>query len=64
VAPTHQRAGIGSRLFDRVFEPFGAVRQKVLITDDEPRQQAFYHQMGFVEIREMNHPIRAFVRFN
>ena len=29
-----------------------------------PRQQAFYHQMGFMEIREMNHPIRAFVRFN
>ena len=64
VAPSHQRTGIGRRLFDRVFEPFGTVRQKVLITDDEPRQQAFYHQMGFTEIRDMTHPIRAFVRFD
>lgn len=64
VAPTHQRAGIGRRLFDRVFEPFRSVRQKVLITDDEPRQQAFYQQMGFTEIRKMQHPIRAFVRFD
>ncbi len=64
VAPSHQRAGIGRRLFDRVFAPFADVRQKVLITDDEPRQQAFYHQMGFTEIRDMTHPIRAFVRFD
>ena len=64
VAPSYQRAGIGRRLFDRVFEPFLSVRQKVLITDDEPRQQAFYQRMGFTEIRKMQHPIRAFVRFD
>ena len=64
VAPSHQRAGIGRRLFDRVFAPFADVRQKVLITDDEPRQQAFYQRMGFTEIRKMQHPIRAFVRFD
>ncbi|MFT3889100.1 MAG: GNAT family N-acetyltransferase [Arachnia sp.] len=64
VKPSHQNSGIGKQLFDQVFEPFGNVRQKVLITDDEPRQQSFYRHMGFTEIRDMHSPIRAFVRFN
>lgn len=63
VAPEHQRAGIGRELFRRAFEPFGEVRQKLLITDNEPRQLAFYKSMGFTEIRDMPHPTRAFAKF-
>lgn len=64
VAPSHQRGGIGKRLFERVLEPFGEVRQKVLITDDEPRQRAFYEAMGFTEIRDLDTKIHAFVKFS
>lgn len=63
VTPEYQRAGIGRQLFHRAFEPFGDVRQKLLITDDEPGQHAFYRSMGFTEIRELDTPIRAFAKF-
>lgn len=36
VLPSHQRLGIGRQLFQRILAPFHDVRQKVLITDDEP----------------------------
>lgn len=61
VAPAQQRRGVGARLLRAVLEPFGTVRQKVLITDDEPAQRAFYEAMGFTEIRDLDAPIRAFV---
>ncbi|NLT30453.1 MAG: GNAT family N-acetyltransferase [Propionibacterium sp.] len=64
VDPEHQRAGVGRRLLQRVLEPFAEVRQQVLITDDESRQRAFYEAMGFTEIRDLEYPIRAFVRFS
>lgn len=64
VTPEHQRGGVGRELFRRVFEPFDDVRQKLLITDDEPRQLAFYESMGFTEIRELQHPTRAFAKFD
>ncbi|QIK72559.1 GNAT family N-acetyltransferase [Propioniciclava coleopterorum] len=64
VAPTHQRRQIGTRLLQSVLEPFCTVRQKALITDDEPRQRAFYEARGFTEIRDMDSPIRAFVKFD
>lgn len=63
VDPEHQRLGIGRELFRQVFAPFDDVRQKVLITDDEPGQLAFYPSMGFTEIRDLSHPTRAFVKF-
>ena len=64
VAPEYQRTGVGSELFRLAFQPYDDVRQKVLITDDEPRQLAFYRSMGFSEIRDLQHPTRAFVRFS
>jgi GNAT superfamily N-acetyltransferase len=64
VAPEHQRTGIGRELFRRAFEPHGDVRQKVLITDDQPLQRAFYESMGFTEIRDMEQPLRAFTKFD
>lgn len=63
VDPDHQRLGVGRRLFRHILEPFADVPQQVLITDDEPGQRLFYEAMGFTEIRDMQHPIRAFVRF-
>lgn len=64
VAPSHQRHGLGRQLFHRVLEPFSGVRQKVVVTDDEPGQRAFYEALGFTEIRDLKSPIRAFVQFN
>ena len=64
VAPEHQRTGIGRELFRRVFEPFDDVRQKLLITDNEPRQLAFYESMGFTEICDLEHSTRAFAKFD
>lgn len=64
VAPTHQRQGIGRELFQRAFSPYDDVRQKLLITDDEPRQAAFYEAMGFTEFSALKHPIRGFAKFS
>ncbi|WP_328701931.1 GNAT family N-acetyltransferase [Aestuariimicrobium ganziense] len=64
VTPDLQGTGMGRAMLDRVLQPYADVRQKVLITDDEPRQRAFYEAMGFTEIRDHEHPIRAFVRFD
>lgn len=63
VAPDHQRADVGRELFRRAFEPYADVRQKLLLTDDEPQQLAFYTSMGFTEIRDLKHPTRAFAKF-
>lgn len=56
-----QRRGIGRRLVFAALAPYETVRQKVLLTDDEPAQQAFYEALGY---REVSAPLRAFVRFH
>ncbi|WP_309082338.1 hypothetical protein [Zhihengliuella sp.] len=58
-----ERSRVGRELFRRAFGPFDDVRQKLLLTDDEPRQRAFYEAMGFTEIRDLKHPTRAFAKF-
>ncbi|QYH36807.1 GNAT family N-acetyltransferase [Salinibacterium sp. M195] len=63
VAPEHHRAGIGRELFLRVFQPYDDVRQKVLLTDDEPGQIAFYRAMGFSEVRDLKHRTSVFMKF-
>lgn len=63
VRPSHQENGIGRALFEQAFEPFGDVRQKVLMTDDEPRQLAFYRAMGFTETKDVREPLNVFVKF-
>jgi hypothetical protein len=48
-----------------VLDRYRAVRQKVLLTDDEPGQRAFYESLGYTEIREYRPgTLRAFVRFD
>jgi GNAT superfamily N-acetyltransferase len=64
VRPTAQRAGLGRRLVETALSPYRDVRQKVLLTDDEPAQRAFYESIGFAESRDFGDgTLRAFVRF-
>ena len=46
VDPNHQRAGVGKTLLEQVLKRYLHVRQKVLITDDEPRLCAFVQIPG------------------
>lgn len=63
INPADQRRGIGRELLRRLLEPYADVRQKVLITDDEDAQRAFYESMGFVDTRDLPCPIRTFTQF-
>jgi len=65
VHPDHRRAGTGRRLVVAAFAPFAHVRQKVLLTDDEPGQRAFYEDLGFTEAAaHPDGPLRSFVRLD
>jgi GNAT superfamily N-acetyltransferase len=64
VRPDHQRRGIGRFLVTVCLTRFEHVRQKVLLTDDEPGQAAFYQDLGYVNLRDFGPPtVNAFVRF-
>ncbi|ASK65745.1 hypothetical protein CFK39_07735 [Brachybacterium avium] len=62
VAPEAHRTGLGRRLVEAAFAPFGEVRQQVLLTDAEPGQRAFYESLGFVEAHDHEADLRSFVR--
>lgn len=63
VRPELQREGVGRQLVKAALEPFADVRQKVLLTDDEPRQRSFYESLGWTEIRDYDQgQLRAFIR--
>lgn len=62
VHPDARREGLGRRLVQEAFAPFGDVRQHVLITDEEPGQKAFYEALGFTQFGA-DLPGRTFVRF-
>lgn len=65
VLPSHHRKGVGRALAERALEQYRHVRQKVLITDDEPRQKAFYESLGYTQTDEFHGgSVRAFVRFD
>jgi GNAT superfamily N-acetyltransferase len=65
VRPELQREGVGRQLVEAVLKPYDHVRQKVLLTDDEPQQRAFYERLGYSEIRDVGEGrLRAFVRFD
>ena len=63
VRPGSQRKGIGENLMATLLGQYDGVRQKVLITDDEDRQRAFYEAIGFREVHDMRPELRAFVNF-
>ncbi|MGO2540685.1 MAG: GNAT family N-acetyltransferase [Specibacter sp.] len=65
VRPEFQRCGIGRELVRQALLDSGGVRQKVLLTDDEPGQKAFYEALGFQQTTEFRGgTTRAFVRFD
>lgn len=63
VRPGEQRGGLGRRLLEELLAGYPGVRQRVLLTDDEERQRAFYEALGFTEAHDHAPPLRAFVRF-
>ena len=64
VHPDVQRSGVGRALVTAVLDRYAGVRQHVLLTDDEPKQRAFYGSLGYAEIRDVEGAsLRAFVRF-
>lgn len=60
VHPDAQRTRIGTALLDAVIARTAEFRQLVLLTDDDPRQRAFYESLGFVEAHDDG--LRSFVR--
>ena len=65
VHPDAQRQQLGRARVEAVIDRYAAVRQKVLLTDDEPAQRAFYESLGYAEIRDFGPgTLRAFVRFD
>jgi GNAT superfamily N-acetyltransferase len=65
VAPFERRRGIGRQLVATVLDRYHHVKQKVLLTDDEPGQRLFYESLGYTEIRDVEGAaLRAFVRFD
>jgi len=61
VRPDHQRTGLGRELVTMALAPYESVRQKMLLTDDDAAQKAFYESLGYQQVEE---PLRAFVRFD
>ncbi|MCA9741727.1 GNAT family N-acetyltransferase [candidate division KSB1 bacterium] len=47
VHPDYKRVGIGKKLMQYCLKRFSLVRTKVLLTDDELPQKAFYESFGF-----------------
>ncbi len=62
VHPDHRRSRVGTVLVSGCLHRFEHVRQKVLLTDDEPGQHEFYRSLGFTDLNDLA-PItlRAFV---
>lgn len=49
VRPAYQHQGVGSLLLKKICDQHSDVRQKVLITDDSAKTNAFYEKNGFVK---------------
>ena len=57
------RRGLGRVLLERLLEHYAHVRQRVLLTDADPAQHAFYTGLGFTESRgHPSGPLHAFVQ--
>jgi ribosomal protein S18 acetylase RimI-like enzyme len=65
VRPEFQGRGIGRRLLQNCLERFGHVRTRILLTDDDERQQRFYESMGFRNLRDSAHSrLNVYIQFN
>ena len=68
VRPEEQRRGVGRLLVRRVLDLHADVRQRVLVTDAEPGQRAFYESLGFTELHDVGAEdgeagLRGFISF-
>jgi len=62
VRPGKQQMGIGRALIEHCLDRFSAVRQRVLLTDNEPHQHRLYEAAGFNDVASLkNVPLHAFV---
>ncbi|MFW6119358.1 MAG: GNAT family N-acetyltransferase [Petrotogales bacterium] len=62
VLNSHRRKGIGTSLVKQIIYKFKDVRQKVLLTDDKPKNRKFYESLGFFSCD--NGKLIAFARFD
>ena len=53
VLPEYQRRGIGKQLIEALLARFPEVRQRVLLTDNDPKTRNFYKAAGFVESQQV-----------
>ncbi len=63
VLPDYEGQGIGQALCRKCLERYEHVRQKVLMTDNDPRVLSFYQQMGYTDIGELE-DLNVFVRLD
>lgn len=54
IRPEYQHQGLGSILLKKICDQHQDVRQKVLITDDDAKTNAFYEKNGFVKATSLN----------
>ena len=54
VLPNYQRQGLGRILINRVLEKFNHVYQKVLMTDNQEKVNAFYTSLGFKRTHDLD----------
>ena len=62
VHPDFQGQGHGTELLSHIVGRFAHVRQKILMTDDQPRQHRLYRTAGYSDISEIK-ALHVFVRF-
>lgn len=54
VLKEYQRQGVGTKLINEILEEYKNIRQKVLMSDNEPSTLAFYNKLGFVNTEKYN----------
>ncbi len=65
VRPEYQRQGLGRAMLAKCLDHYGHVRQKVLLTDDDPAQHRFYESAGYQDTRKIrNVGLRTFVQID
>lgn len=60
VLKSHKRKGIGRALIKKALERFKSVRQKILLTDNNPETLGFYKSTGFKNVNDLN--LSAFMK--
>ena len=62
VHPDYQRQGIGRALMEGMAQRFAHIRQVVLMTDNEEKNQAFYQSLGMKKMEDTG--ALGFVKYN